>query len=145
MAHMPQEKKSQIAAALKLAIPKTWKYSLAVRHSSTLVLTITAAPVDLMGDLKAQSAKRARFHGDADYIANAHYLQLNTHSRDEAFANPETRATFERILAALNDGNFDKSDVMTDYFHVGWYVDVNIGRFGRPFVCTDAVDLQVAA
>jgi hypothetical protein len=30
-------------------------------------------------------------------------------------------------------GNHDKSDVMTDYFNVGWYIDINIGKWDKPY------------
>ena len=48
MAHMNQEKKARIAAALKPVMPAGWKYSLAVRHSSTIVCTISEASFDLL-------------------------------------------------------------------------------------------------
>jgi hypothetical protein len=30
-------------------------------------------------------------------------------------------------------GNHDRSDIQSDYFDVGWYVDVNIGSWNRPY------------
>jgi hypothetical protein len=42
-------------------------------------------------------------------------------------------AIFEKISDALNLDNFDKSDSMTDYFHVGHYVDINVGKWNKPF------------
>jgi hypothetical protein len=37
-------------------------------------------------------------------------------------------------MTAMNDGNHDRSDIQTDYFDVGWYVDVNIGRWNKPYI-----------
>jgi hypothetical protein len=34
---------------------------------------------------------------------------------------------------AMNDGNWDNSDPQTDYFNVGWYSYIKIGRFGKPY------------
>jgi len=34
----------------------------------------------------------------------------------------------------MNIGNFDKSDVQTDYFHVGWYMSVNLGKWDKPYI-----------
>ena len=48
MAYMNQEKKAKIAAALKTVVPKGWKYSLAVRNHSSIVMNIKSAPVDLV-------------------------------------------------------------------------------------------------
>ena len=33
----------------------------------------------------------------------------------------------------MNDGNHDRSDPQSDYFDVGWYVDVNIGKWNKPY------------
>jgi hypothetical protein len=37
------------------------------------------------------------------------------------------------VMAAMNAGNHDNSDIQTDYFDVGWYVDVNIGQWNKPY------------
>lgn len=29
---------------------------------------------------------------------------------------------------------FDKSDSMIDYFHVAWYLNINVGDFQRPYI-----------
>ena len=50
--------------------------------------------------------------------------------------NPKALAFLSEVIPALNVGNFDNSDPMTDYFHVGWYVDVNLGRWDKPYVYT---------
>ena len=38
------------------------------------------------------------------------------------------------LFQAMNKGNHDNSDIMTDYFDVGWYVDVNIGKWDKPYI-----------
>lgn len=111
MAYMSQEKKAKIAVALKAIMPKDWKYSLAVRHHSTIVMTIKSAPVALIEGT----------HCDV----NIYYL-------DRQFEG-NTLALFEKIKSALNIDNFDESDSMSDYFHVGHYVDLNIGRWDKAF------------
>ena len=50
MAYMSQENKKSIAVNLKTVIPASWKWSLSVRHHSTLVLTIASAPIDLIAE-----------------------------------------------------------------------------------------------
>ena len=42
-------------------------------------------------------------------------------------------ATFEAICAAMNLGNHDNSDPMTDYFDVGHYISISIGAWTKPF------------
>jgi hypothetical protein len=142
MAYMNQERKARIAHALKAVIPKGWKYSLAVQNHSTIVLTIAAAPVDLLGQMQAVSAERAREGGREDYLAGATHIAPNPYYWRESGLDV---GVWEPILAALNDGNHDRSDPMTDYFDVGWYVEVNIGQWNRPFVNLAAEPQQVAA
>ena len=77
MAYMSPERKAVIAAELKRVIPKGWKYSLAVHNHSTIVLNIVAAPVDLLGQLKAASAKRAANEGREDHFARATHANVN--------------------------------------------------------------------
>jgi hypothetical protein len=34
----------------------------------------------------------------------------------------------------MNQGNWNRSDVQTDYFDVGWYCDINVGSWNKPYV-----------
>jgi hypothetical protein len=130
MAYMNQEKKSKIAAALKQVVPAGWKYSLAVRHHSSIVMTISAAPVDLIG----------AFH-ESQYFdpKNATYTDVNNYHYRNHLADQSVADIFEKIFECLNIDNFDNSDSMTDYFHVGHYVDLRIGAWNKPFVFTQAL------
>jgi hypothetical protein len=123
MAYMDQTKKTRIAAALKAVMPKDWKYSLAVRNHMSIVLTIQSAPEDLL----------AAFDG--------HY-QVNTYHYDSALernGRADLVPVFSAIMGALNLDNHDNSDIQVDYFDVGHYVDVNVGRWNKPFICTTKV------
>jgi hypothetical protein len=131
MAYMSQEKKQSIHAALKRVIPTGWKWSLAVRNHSTIVLTIAAAPVDLLGEIRRVCRGATGTHWG-----------VNDHCLDRQF--DQTLPLMRLIVAALNYGNHDRSDIQTDYFDVGWYVDINIGRWDRPFVCTAPVTPSVS-
>jgi hypothetical protein len=37
------------------------------------------------------------------------------------------------VYAAMMEGNHDNSDIQTDYFDVGWYVEVNIGKWNKAY------------
>jgi hypothetical protein len=130
MAFMNQERKAQIAADLKKVMPKGWKYTLSVRHHSTIVLTISEAPIDLLGIRNKRVAESWERRGDK-YTPET-YAQVNEYHLQNEFEG-ELLATFQRIKAALNIGNHDRSDAMTDYFDVGWYVDIKLGRWDKPF------------
>lgn len=139
MAYMNQERKAKIVTNLKGVIPKDWKYSVAVRHHSTIVMTIAAAPFDLMGIMKAKADEEARLEGRESYLKDATYHSINPYHWERHYGfDAELRDIFGKIFAAMNDGNHDRSDPMTDYFDVGWYVEVNVGRWDKPFVFTGA-------
>lgn len=128
MAYVSKEKKARIAAALKGIMPAGWKYSLAVRDMSTVVLTIYSAPFDLLGAFKASpyfDPKTATYLDVTPY----HY---RSQLEDEAVAD-----VLEAIFGALNTDNHDRSDPMTDYFDVGHYVELRIGRWDKPFRVTE--------
>jgi hypothetical protein len=127
MAYVDTTKKAKIAAALKTAIPKGWKYSLAVRHHSTIVLTVYSAPFDLIRAFKPSPYFNPETATSID-VNNYHY---RNHLADETVAD-----VFETIFAALNIDNHNRSDVQTDYFDVGHYVDFRIGRWDKPFQVT---------
>lgn len=121
MAWMNQEKKAKIAEQLKAILPRPWKWSLRVRHHSTLILTITAGPVDLL-------AGKIKWHNDE---ARDH-SSVNPYWFREHFAG-EALEVVTRIMAAMNLNNHDRSDIQTDYFDVGHYVEVRVGEYGKPY------------
>lgn len=133
MAYIDQARKTTIHAALKAIIPAGWKWSLAINHHSTLVLTIQAAPVDLIGDIAAPRETRDP-SCDMTYVE---HWAVNTHYLDRSF-NGERLDLFKRIDDAMNMGNHDNSDLMADYFDVGWYTKITIGRWNKPFVFRQA-------
>jgi hypothetical protein len=136
MAFMNQERKAVIAAELKRVIPQGWKWTLGVRHHSTIVLNIWAAPADLLGMIRPNVA----------YPVDRHFDLYMPHRGGVLKGAPaEIGELFDHIAEALYRGNHDRSDLQTDYFDVGWYVDVNIGSYERPFVNTAAPVAEQAA
>lgn len=133
MAFMNQEHKAVIAANLKGVMPKGWKYSLGVRYNSTIVLTIASAPVDLMAEAKRViEARQARLEPHMrSRVTDATHLDVNHYHLKNQF--DESLTVFERIVAVLNGGNYDRSVLQADYFDVGWYVSISVGRWDKPF------------
>lgn len=132
MAFMNQQKKKAIAEELKKVVPKDIKYSLAVQNHSTIVLTIKSAPIDLI-EIYAQGIEQRG--EDADWVRKSGTISLNTYWLNEAYGHFSERLveTFEKIKAAMNHGNWDNSDPMTDYFDVGHYIEIRIGSYKKPF------------
>jgi hypothetical protein len=125
MAFMSQETKTKIAAELKKVMPKGWKYSLAVRDHSTIILTIASAPIDLMAIVR----------GNREHGARDNYAQLNQFYLSTEFAgNEQMCELFAKIYATLKGPEFfDHSDSQTDYFNCSHYININLGRWNKPF------------
>ena len=127
MAYMNQERKAVIAKALKQVVPQGWKYSLAVRNHSTICMTISEAPFELIKAFKGGEY----FNPETATHADVNQYHVREQIEDEVVAD-----VLINILSALNTGNHDRSDSQIDYFDVGWYVDLDIGKWNKPFVCT---------
>jgi len=119
MAHMTQEKKKAIAEELKKVVPKNWKYSLRVRHHTTIVFTLRSGPKEIIQKLLEEQP--------TTYCWN-----INDYYPEHSFTG-ETLETVRSIIKCLNTGNFDNSDSQTDYFHVGHYVNFYVGEWDKPF------------
>lgn len=124
MAYMNQELKKQFVKSLSMVVPKDWKYTLRVRNSSTLVFILRQAPVDILQDLKNHNFLLGE---------NAMHVMLSRSSAIH-YLSPGNAKVFDLIFDALNQGNHDNSDAMTDYFDVGWYVNVTVGEWDNPFL-----------
>ena len=133
MAYVSQELKSKLSPAIKAVCKKYGiKASIAVRNHMTLALNVKSGKIDFIGNSN-------RVCG-ADFYQVSRGFKPNTTGYDQV--NPyhfqshydgDARAFLSEVLAVMNDGNWDKSDIQSDYFNVGWYVDVNIGSWNKPY------------
>jgi hypothetical protein len=134
MAYFNQERKAKLAPAIK-AILKKYKVkgSLAVRNHSSFVLNIKSGAIDFIGNYNnTVAAQPGGFRSGNPAVKS---LDVNPYWYQEHF---DGRALnfLKEIFAAMNVGNHDRSDIQSDYFDVGWYVDVNVGAWNQPYVLT---------
>ncbi len=143
MAYVSQENKKSKAPAIK-EICKRYgvKATLAVRNYSTLVLNIASGSIDFIGNYNATLAgdEYARpYHSE-----QKNYLDVNHRHFDKHFTGV-AKDFLTEVLAVMEKGNYDNSDSQTDYFDVGFYIDVNVGRWDKPYVCTTQNQEEQAA
>ena len=141
MAYMSQERKQQLAPAIKAVLKKYGvKASIAVRNHSTLVLNIKSGKIDFIENFIATDANvmhgRKMSQDQIDYIRKNKSLDVNPYWYKEHFSG-KAKAFLMELFPVMNNGNHDNSDIQTDYFDVGWYVDVNIGRWNQPYTVTN--------
>ena len=129
MAYVSQELKAKLAPTIK-AICKKYniKASLAVRNHSTLVLNVKQGDIDFIGNWNASLINRNITTNPYDID----YIQVNPYWYHEHFTD-KAKEFLSEVIPAMNAGNWDKSDIQTDYFNVGWYIDVNIGQWNKPY------------
>lgn len=129
MAYVSQDLKAKLAPKIKAVLKKYGiKGSLAVRNHSTLVLNIKSGKIDFIKNFNDTVDPRGgRFTPAVDHI------DVNPYWYHEHFSG-KAKDFLRDVLAAMNNGNHDNSDIQTDYFDVGWYVDVNIGKWNKPYI-----------
>jgi len=135
MAYMSQQKKAEIAPQIREILSRyRVKASLAVRNHSTLVLNIRSGDIDFIGNYQDRRQGWDSQHRQENQTP-LRYLQVNPYWYQEHFTGGALDFLTE-VFTAMNRGNYDRSDAQSDYFCVGWYVDVNIGQWNRPYLHT---------
>lgn len=135
MAYMNQDRKAQIAPAVKAILKKYGvKGTLAVRNGSTLVLNIKSGKLDFINDYN--EAARDRYSGSGIRLDGtaAEYLSINQYWYSEQFSEKKIKKFLDEVYSAMNVGNWDNSRSEIDYFDVGWYVNINVGKWNKPYV-----------
>jgi hypothetical protein len=135
MAYMSQENKRALAPAIKSILRKYGvKASLAVRHNSTLVLNIKSGPIDFIGNFNEVGLLDTidRNQDDRFQPVKDGYIQVNPYWYHEHF-DGQAKACLAELIRAMNVGNHDNSRPEVDHFDVGWYVNINIGQWDKPY------------
>jgi hypothetical protein len=138
MAYMSQERKAQLAPAIKAVCKKYGvKATIAVSHHMTLVLNIKSGPLNFVEDFIQCDNNRVSgeklSEGQIEYIRREQYFDVNPYWYQNHFSG-NSLAFLEEVFAAMNQGNHNRSDIQSDYFDVGWYVDVNVGSWNKPYI-----------
>ena len=114
MAYMSQEKKKTLAPAIKSVLKEyNMKGSIGVDNHSTLVVNLKEGHIDF---------------GSKNDSVNTYWIDSHYKGIAQQFLN--------KLKDAMMDGNHNNSDIMTDYFDVGWYIDINIGKWNKEYNLT---------
>lgn len=143
MAYMSQERKKELAPGIKAVLKKYGvKGSIGVRNHSHLVVNITEGPIDFRQQWLSEEPPeyyRPEKHAEwYDYLKRQidnGGLSINTYHIERNWEG-ECQKFLLELHEAMNGGNHDDSDIMTDYFNVGWYTDINIGKWEKPYKLT---------
>jgi len=135
MAYMSQENKKSKEPLIKALLKKYGlKGSVGVKHHSTLVVNIKSGCIDFIGNYN-EAGKASRSDRDFFREVTDGHIQVNPHWCQEHFTG-RARDCLKELVEVMGTGNHDNSDIQTDYFDVGWYSDINIGKWDEPYTVT---------
>lgn len=140
MAYMSQDTKAKIVAAVKPILKKYGlKGTFAVRNHSTIVLNLKSGKIDFIEDYiatdKQKSYAKYMTQDQIDYIRKNKTLDVNPYWFQEHFSGKAKAALTEIMTAMKRAGDwYDRSDIQVDYFDTAYYVDVNIGKWNKPYL-----------
>jgi hypothetical protein len=133
MSYMNQEKKAELATGIKAVLKKYGvKGTIGVRHHSVLVVNLKGGKQDIIGNWFQNATKYGSTDRCGVEINRPEYLDVNHFWIDEHYTG-EVKEFLTELKAAMNVGNYDNSDIQTDYFSVGWYIDINVGKWNKPY------------
>lgn len=138
MAYMSQEKKATIQAKIKPILAKYGvKGSLSVRNHSTIVLTLKSGKIDFIGNSN-RVCGNDHYQVSRGFTPNTSgHSDVNPYWFQDHYDGKAKKFLTEAFTALKSAEWFDESDSQTDYFHTAYYVDVNIGNWGKPYIVTE--------
>jgi hypothetical protein len=138
MAYMNQTRKATIAEKVKPILAKYgMKGSLSVRNKSTIVLTLTSGKIDFIGDLaQTRQFGYVTAEVDKDKMRERYEIDINPYWYMEHYTG-QSLAFLTELFPALTSADwYDRSDAQTDYFDTAYYIDVNVGKWNKPYTLT---------
>jgi len=123
MAYINKETSAKIRKALKAEFPNI-TFSVRIQHQSSLDVAIMKSDINF-----SDYIQDGEFSSDRDNRSVNHYHL-------DRVKNPQHREVFQKIIDIIKtEGEwFDKSDIMTDYFHTAFYFHLSVGTWCKPYI-----------
>lgn len=130
MAYMSQDRKKELAPGIKAVLKKYgMKGTIGVDNRSTLVVNLRAGKIDFIADMIKKESDLPHIEKMREAGLN---MRVNEYWYDKQYAGKALEFLSE-LIPAMMKGNYDNSDVQSDYHDVGWYIAINVGRWGKPY------------
>ncbi len=141
MAYITQEEKKVVRENLKPILEKyNLKGTLSIGNHSTLILTINSGEIDFIKNycevIEKESWKersQEEFERKINYIKEKKNISVNRYYIDDYWTDKAKECIREIDKAMMSADWYDNSDAMTDYFDTAYYIDINIGRWNKPY------------
>lgn len=132
MAYMNQERKAQLAPAIKAVLKKYNVKGTISTDSNSLKVTIREGALDFISEANRANQEYSERRGQMFYPVKGHY-QANAYRRDDYADNTVGEFFKELTVAMRGDLWYDRSDIQSDYFETAYYMSINVGRWDKPY------------
>lgn len=137
MAYMSQERKQERMPEIKRVLNKYgMKGTVSVRNHSTLVVTVTEGKLDILGNFFGVYNKKQEIYPERYRSINREDLtsiDVNQYYIDRDYSGKVKDFLEELKSAMLGKDYFDHSDIQSDYFHCSHYIEIDIGKWNKPY------------
>jgi len=137
MAYISKQEVQEKSKKLKEVCKKySIKATFSGSNSSTLKCSIASGSIDFIENWITNLGCN-NFNGRVDSnsiesLRFSQHLPCNHYYLDRDFSGKALEC-LEEIYTIMLEGHFDKSDIMTDFFHCSWYNRIEIGRWNKPY------------
>ena len=135
MAYISQDDKKALAPQIKAVLKKyDMKGSIGINHYSSLVVNLAGGALGLIGDAQKHNDDHAAWRGQESHQIGDNY-QVNTCYADEHAVDPTVATFFKELIAAMKGMSwYNNTDAQIDYFDIAYYLNVNVGKWNKPYV-----------
>lgn len=140
MAYVSKELKAELAPKIKAVLKKYhMSGTISIHHHSSLVVTLRSGALDLIGDANLFNQAYAARTGQRVVEVKGYYQANPNYSGEEHSVNAEVGKFFKELVAAMKgDSWYNDSDIQRDHFDIAYYLDINVGKWDKPYICTKA-------
>jgi hypothetical protein len=112
------------------------KSALSGKGSSTLRLCILEGCIDFVDNYWDVNQFKDTGHLYQENIRLSANIKTNHFHLHRSFSK-ESLVYLEKAKAILKDDHWDESDAMIDYFSCSFYIDIEIGKWDKPYKLVD--------
>jgi ABC-type proline/glycine betaine transport system substrate-binding protein len=133
MAYFNQDNKKEMAPKIKNVLNKYGiKGTISVRNNMVLVVTLKSGKLDILQNYLDNFNIQAEYKDYPKLEKPPEYIDVNTYHVDSYYSGI-VKDFLNELITVMNIGNHNNNDIMTDYFDVGWYIDINVGKWNKPY------------
>jgi hypothetical protein len=145
MAYMSMERKQKLAPGIKAVLKKYGMKGTISKDRFSIKVNITSGPIDFIKPYNESGKAEWAYKYPSWKWVDQTYIDVNTYWIDQNYENnPQGKAFLLELYKAMSVGNHDNSDIQTDYFDVGWYTHINIGKWNKPYVFDQEAQKEAA-